>query len=99
MTKRIRRHFTKEFKLEAVRLLNEQDYSVAEAANNLGIAVSTLKRWRKEFSSDGDDAFPGKGHMTAEKEELARLRKQVKRLRMERDILKKATAFFAKDQL
>ena len=90
-----RRGFTKEFKMDAVKLVTEQGYKLSEAARNLGICPSVLRRWRDQFASNGEQAFPGKGFMTPEKEELHRLRKEVKRLQMERDILKKATAFFA----
>ena len=90
-----RRGFTKEFKVDAVKLVTEQGYKISEAARNLGIDVSVLRRWKDQIENEGDQAFAGKGYMTAEKEELHRLRKEVKRLQMERDILKKATAFFA----
>jgi transposase len=56
-----------------------------------------LRRWKKQFKTNGNQAFPGKGHMSPEKEELDRLRKEVKKLRMEREILKKAAAFFANE--
>ncbi|MDY0391636.1 MAG: transposase [Desulfobulbus oligotrophicus] len=90
-----RRVFTKEFKVDAVKLVTEQGYTVSVAARNLGIYTSVLRRWRDQMETDGEKAFPGKGFMTPEKEELHRLRKEVKRLEMERDILKKTTAFFA----
>ena len=90
-----RRGFTKEFKIDAVKLVTEQGYKLSEAARNLGIDPSVLRRWRDQMSKDVEQAFPGKGCLSAEKEELHRLRKEVKRLQMERDILKKATAFFA----
>jgi hypothetical protein len=56
-----------------------------------------LRRWKKQFETNGNQAFPGKGHMSPEKEELDRLRKEVKKLQMEREILKKAAAFFANE--
>ena len=90
-------HYSKQFKVDAVKLVTEQGYNVSEAARNLGIHHSSLRRWKKQLESDGNQAFPGKGHMTTEKDELYRLRKENKRLRMEREILKKATAFFAKE--
>ena len=90
-----RRGFTKEFKIDAVKLVTEQGYTLSQASRNLGICTSVLRRWRDQMKNDGETAFPGKGFMTPEKEELLRLRKEVKRLEMERDILKKATAFFA----
>ena len=92
-----RKHYLKQFKIDAVKLVTEQGFNVSEAARNLGIHHSSLRHWKKEFESDGNQAFPGKGNLSSEKDELNRLRKENKRLRMERDILKKATAFFAKE--
>ena len=92
-----RKHYSKQFKNDAVKLVTEQGYKVSEAARNLGIHHSSLRRWKKQLETDGNHAFPGKGHMIPEKEELHRLRKENKRLRMEREILKKATAFFANE--
>ena len=92
-----RRHLSKQFKVDAVKLVTEQGYKVSEAARNLGIHHSSLRRWKKQFETNGDQAFPGKGHMNPETEELNRLRKEIKQLRMEREILKKAAAFFAKE--
>ena len=95
--KKEKQTYTPEFKMDAVRLVTEQGYKTTEAARNLGIHPSVLNRWKQQWASDEKNAFPGKGHLTAEKEELQRLRKENQRLRMERDILKKATAFFAKE--
>ena len=92
-----RRRFSKQFKMDAVKLVTKQGYKVSEAARNLGIHHSSLRRWKKQFETNGNQAFPGKGHMSPEKEELDRLRKEVKKLRMEREILKKAAAFFANE--
>ena len=92
-----RKHYSKQFKIDAVKLVTEQGFNVSEAARNLGIHHSSLRRWKRQLESDGNQAFPGKGNLSAEKQELDRLRKENKRLRMERDILKKATAFFAKE--
>jgi len=92
-----RKHYSKQFKIDAVKLITEQGYKVSEASRNLGIHHSSLRRWKNELEVDSTQAFPGKGHMSLEKEELHRLRKENKRLRMEREILKKATAFFAKE--
>jgi len=92
-----RKHYSKQFKIDAVKLVTEQGYKVSEAARNLGLHHSSLKRWKKQLETNGNQAFPGKGHMTSEKEELYRLRKENKRLRMEREILKKATAFFVNE--
>jgi len=92
-----RKGYSKEFKKDAVNLITKEGYKVSEAARNLDIHHSTLRRWKKEFETEGNHAFPGQGKMTPEKEELFKLRKEVKRLKMEREILKKATAFFAKE--
>ncbi len=92
-----RKQYTKEFKQDAVRLVTEQGYKRTEAARNLGIDRGMLGRWIKEFQADETEAFRGHGKLTAEQEELRRLREENRRLKMERDILKKATAFFAKE--
>jgi transposase len=97
MSEQSKRSYTPEFKQDAVRLLTEQGYKVTEAARNLGINPSVLARWKSQLASEGTTAFPGKGRLTPEKEELQKLRKENQRLRMERDILKKAAAFFANE--
>ena len=90
-----RKKYSKEFKLDAVSLVIDQDYSRAEAAKNLGINAQMLGRWVKEHEVEDGQAFRGNGKLTPELEEIRKLKVQVKRLEMERDILKKATAFFA----
>jgi transposase len=90
-----RKQYSKEFKLDAVSLVLEQDYSRAEAARSLGINANMLGRWVKEHRAEEGHAFRGNGKLTPEQEENRKLKAQVKRLEMERDILKKATAFFA----
>jgi len=97
MSHKKRTTYTKEFKREAVDLILEQGYSIAEASRNLGINYNMLSRWKHERQSHGEDAFPSKGHMSKEQAELSHLKAENKRLRMERDILKKATTFFAKE--
>ena len=92
-----RRTFTREFKVEAVKLITEQGRSFAEAAANLGIAESLLRKWKQNLDTEGNRAFPGKGNLSPFEEEIRRLRAENKRLLMERDILKKATAFFARE--
>ena len=94
-----RKRFSRQFKVDAVRLVIEQGYRVTEAARNLGIHPNMLSRWKRQLEAEGEDAFPGKGQMTPEKEELHRLRKRVKQLEMDREILKKAAAFFAKESM
>jgi transposase len=73
----------------------EQGYTITVAAQNLGITPKLLSRWKSEHQQYRDVAFPGQGHQTPAQAELRQLREENRRLRMERDILKKATAFFA----
>ena len=93
MTKR--KKYTKEFKLDAVSLVLEQGYSRSEAARSLGINATMLGRWIKEAHSDDSQSFRGNGKLTPEQEQIRDLKNQVKRLEMEKSILKKATVFFA----
>ena len=91
-----RRSFSKEFKLEAVKLVKEGGMSVHAAAQDLGICATSLRRWVQQFEIDHGAGAAG-ATTSQEKEELRRLRRDNRRLRMEREILKKATAFFAKE--
>ncbi|MFT5295799.1 MAG: transposase [Colwellia sp.] len=95
MTKRIK--YSKEFKLDTSALVVEQNYSQAEASRNLGVNPNMLGRWIKEADNEDGHAFRGNGKLTPEQEEIRNLKAQVKRLEMEREILKKATVFFAKE--
>ena len=95
MKKEKRRTFTKEFKLEALRLC--EDRPMTEVARSLGICPSSLHRWREELAAEGADAFRGKGNRTELEEENRRLRLENKQLRMDAEILKKASAYFAKN--
>jgi len=92
-----RRRFDRAFKLEAVRLVRERGVSAAQAARDLDVHESVLRKWVKEFAADPQHAFPGQGQVKPEQAEIERLRREVIRLKAERDILKKATAFFAKE--
>ncbi len=92
-----RRRFSREFKLEAVKLVKEQGVAVKQAARDLDVGESVLRRWVKEGSADPGQAFPGHGQLKPEQAELARLRRENAKLKAERDILKKAAAFFAKE--
>jgi transposase len=94
---RARRTYTPEFKAEAVRLVTEQGYSVAEAARSLGLRETLIRNWKQAVQDQGEHAFPGRGKLPAVEEELRRLRVENKRLLAERDILKKAAAFFARE--
>ncbi len=93
----VRRKFTREFKLEAVKLITEQGVTVTQAARDLGLQRTVLRRWVADFSTDPDQAFPGHGQMRPEQAEIARLQREVTKLKAERDILKKAAAYFAKE--
>jgi transposase len=92
------RTFTKEFKLEAVHLVQKSGKSQAHIARDLGIADSTLHHWCKEFAEAGSQAFPGSGHQTTQEEEVRRLKRELEVTRQERDILKKALAIFSRAQ-
>ena len=96
---RKRRTYTREFKAEAVRLATEQGYSIAEAARSLGIHETLLRSWKQALEARGDQAVPGRGQLPPFEEEMRRLRAENQRLRAERDILKKATALFAREAL
>jgi transposase len=91
-----RRKFSREFKVEAVKLVRERGVSVAQAGRDLGVHENVLRKWVKELGSDPVQAFPGHGQMT-EQLEIERLRREVNKLKAERDILKKAAAYFAKE--
>jgi len=92
-----RRQYTDEFKRDAVRLVTDQGYGVTEAARNLGINAHMLGRWKRQAERQRNGSVAGKGHEPAEHEEVLELRKEVKRLRREREILKKAALFFANE--
>ncbi len=92
-----RNKYPKEFKLDAISLVNEQGYSRKAASESLGIDYQLLCRWIKEASKDEGQAFRGQGKLTADQEEIRRLRDENKRLKMEKEILKKAAVFFAQE--
>jgi transposase len=94
---RQRRSYTPEFKAEAVKLVTEQGYSVAEAARRLGLNQNLIRNWKQALEAKGEQAFPGHGKLSPVEEENHRLRADNKRLLAERDILKKAAAFFARE--
>jgi transposase len=87
-----RRRFTREFKLEAVRLIKERGVSFAQASHDLSVHQSQLRSWVKALAADPQHAFPGQGQM-----KIAQLKREVIKLKAERDILKKAAAYFAKE--
>jgi transposase len=92
------RTFTKEFKLEAVHLVQRSGKSQAQVARELGIAERILHHWCKLFADHGQQAFVGSGHQTPQEEELRRLKRELEVTRQERDILKKALALFSRHQ-
>ena len=92
-----RRSFSREFKLEAVRLVRERGVSVAQASRDLDLHENMLRKWIKDFAADPAQAFPGQGQMKPEQQEIERLRRELARMKAERDILKKAAAYFAKE--
>ncbi len=94
-----RRKFSREFKLEAVRLVKDRGVSVAQAARDLEVHENVLRKWVRELAADPQNAFPGLGVMKPETAELERLRRENAKLRMERDLLKKAAAYFAKESM
>ena len=94
-----RRKFSEEFKREAVHLITVRGVSTAQAARDLDVHATVLRRWVTAAGNKGVQAFPGHGRMSPDDEELRRLRREVAKLRAERDILKKAAAYFAKDQI
>jgi len=95
----LRRKFSREFKLEAVRLVKDRGVAVAQAARDLDLHENVLRKWVGEFAADRQHAFPGHGQMKPEQQEIDRLRKEVAKLKAERDILKKAAAYFARDAI
>ena len=93
-----RKTFTREFKLEAIRLLDQGDRPAAELARELGIRRNLLYKWKEQLEGRGAAAFPGKGRHTNDKDgEIARLKKELERVKEERDILKKAAQYFARE--
>ncbi len=87
-----KKRFDREFKMSAVKMVTEGGHKAAEVARSLGIDPGRLYLWKKQFGDEGEKAFPGKGHLT----ELAALRRQLRDVEMERDILKKAVGIFSK---
>lgn len=98
--KKIRRKHTKEFKRQAVAMMEDPKTSNEQLARQLGVDISLLYKWRSALKANGEDAFPGKGnhaHQTDEDTELARLRRENAQLRKERDFLRSAAAYFAQE--
>ena len=90
-----RKTYTREFKLQALKMMTDQGLSVAETARRLGVRENLLRNWKRAAKAQGPDAAPGHGNPTPAEDELRRLRAENARLRAERDLLKKAAAYFA----
>lgn len=91
-----RRSYDKEFKLSAVKMITEGGMSLMQVSRDLGVNENSLHKWKKDYLSDKQNAFPGKGNLKPEQEELRKKDREIARLTMERDILKKALGYFAK---
>ncbi len=89
--------YDKEFKLEAIRLALEPGNTASKIEKDLGIGQGVICRWKRQFRDEGEQAFPGKGHLRPDDEMVRKLKRDNERLRRERDILKKALAIFSKD--
>jgi len=92
----INRHFSREFKINAVQLVTEKKMSLRQVAEDLDIHPNLLQIWKGKYLKDGEKAFSGKGKISPEKSEVRRLRKDLEKIKEERDILKKALAVFSK---
>ena len=97
--KQVRRSFSREFKVEAVRQVIEQNRSTAEVARELGIGAGLLGLWKQQLLGERETAFPGKGRLKVADEELRRLERENRRLRLELEFLKKTAAYFAKERM
>ncbi len=97
MKRKNRKNYTKQFKIDAAKLVLEEGLSGSEVGRNLGVGNGTVQRWVREYGNKQSEAFTGNGHLSPEQEKIKKLEAEVKRLKMEREILKKATAFFAKE--
>ena len=91
------KRYDKEFKIEAVLLASEPGNTQAQIERNLGLGQGVISRWKRQLKSDGNQAFPGKGRLKPDDDEMRRLKRENERLRRERDILKKAVAIFSED--
>ncbi len=94
--KKVQKTYSVEFKREAVRLAQTSGKPIAQVARELGISDTSIHQWRKDLAAQGDEAFPGSGHQTAQEEELRRLKRELEVARQERDILKKALIVFSR---
>jgi transposase len=95
---RVRRTFSREFRIEAVRQVIEMNRSIAEVARELQIGAGLLGRWKQQLMNEGESAFPGKGRLRPADEEVRRLERENRELRLELEFLKKTAAYFAKER-
>lgn len=93
---RVRKRYPREFKIEAVKLMQKGDCTTTELARRLNVKEHDLRDWREQYEEKKEDAFPGMGRRSGTDAEIVRLRKEVEDLREERDILKKAAVYFAR---
>lgn len=89
--------YTREFKQEAVRLVKSSGKPLSQIARDLGVSETALYNWSKQLAEQGEQAFPGSGHQTAEQEEIRRLKRELEVTRQERDILKKVVSIYSRD--
>ena len=94
---RVRKKHSREFKMEAVRALRSGQHTASELGRRLGVTESHLRDWNKEYEKHKEEAFPGQGRRGGQAGELARLKRELEQVKEERDILKKAMAFFARE--
>jgi len=92
-----RKKYDRQFKIDAVSLVVNGERSVSEAARDLGIEANMLHRWKQKLTREGSESFPGKGRLSSQEEELRRLRRELEQVKEDREILKKALAFFSKN--
>ncbi len=97
MSKKTRESYGRDFKINAVRMITEQGRSGAEVARELGVSPNTLYLWKRQFTKDPEETFPGKDNQASKEDYIRRLELENKRLKDECDILKEATAFFGKN--
>ena len=92
-----RKSYGRQFKIDAVNLVVNGNRSVSSVARDLGIEVNLLHRWKRELTEEGSQSFPGKGRLSPQEEELRQLRRELEQVKEDREILKKALAFFSKN--
>ena len=92
-----RRRFSREFKIEAVRLASQEGVPIAQVARDLGVGDGVLRRWKQQYEEDPTHAFGGSGRVAPRDEELVRVKRELARVKRERDFLKSAAVFFAKE--